>query len=157
MRLVFLHLGLISLTVGGTTVLNMLESSDPKCLDFELLDVLALDTLLLYSWMNPGAVSSVSLIRIGLDSMVTTCSIDGRRAAAACMQKRATLMYRMTSSGYSPRVGSISSLSFLASYSSHVCCECLELDLDGGRYVLVIIFTAKQFTTSATFCHELLL
>jgi len=98
MRLVFLHLGLISLTVGGTTVLNMLESSDPKCLDFEWLDVLALDTLLMYSWMNPGAVSSVSLIRIGLDSMVTTCSIDGRRAAAACMQKRATLMYRMTSS-----------------------------------------------------------
>ena len=37
-------------------------------------------------------------------------------------------------------------------------CECSGLDLDGGGwYVLVIIFTAKQFTTSATFCHELLL
>lgn len=53
------------------------------------------------SWMMPGGVSCFSLSLDFFDSMATTWVIEGRRLAAACVQKRATFMnLRTSTSGY---------------------------------------------------------
>lgn len=70
----------------------------------------------------PGGVSVFSSRVIPLESISTTCVIEGRCCDAAWVQKSATLMKRNTSSpGYSTSSGSTISKSLFSSRNFHVC------------------------------------
>lgn len=61
------------------------------------------------SWMMPGGVNSFSCSRAFFESIATTWVIEGRRWAAAWVQKRAIFMNLKASSGYGPTCGSTNS------------------------------------------------
>lgn len=74
------------------------------------------------SSMYPGCVISWSLSFTGLDNISTTWDMVGLRPAAACVQKRATLIYLITcSSGYPFIFGPTNSVNLFPSKSSHAC------------------------------------
>lgn len=112
------HLGMSSVQVTGAELNGIEESLEDASLVRKLLVIVAFEALLVLiePSMKPGGVSSFSLSRMGLESISITCGIGGLRFADAWVQKRATLMYRSTSSsGYSLRFESTSSFSLPSS------------------------------------------